>query len=156
MGRERVTVRVCDLCPREDARPHSIVHNGQAVEIDLCPTHAAPLEELIARYALASSKAPGYSTSPHRCELCQRVLSRRVHAAEHVQRVHGFSEEESYAHIRPAGERVAQVLTGPSHQPHRCTLCGRPYVNSGTARRHVVTQHGRSREESSALVELID
>lgn len=141
MTSERVTFRVCDLCGREPADQHCVVHNGRSVELDLCNTHAQPLEELLERYALASSKAPGYSTSPHRCEICQRVLSRRVHAAEHVQRVHGYSAEESYGYIRPVGARVVQVLDGPSHQPHQCTICKRPYVNSSTAKQHVGRVH---------------
>lgn len=139
--RQRLTFRVCDICGSEPAGQHSIVHNGKAVEIDLCPGHAEPLEELVERFALASTKAPGYSTSPHRCTICNRVLSRRVHAAGHVQRQHGYPAEESYAHIRPVGVRVVQPADSPAHRPHRCKVCKKPYANSSTARRHVQQVH---------------
>lgn len=153
------TVRVCDVCDGEPATPHRIVHNSRAVDIDLCEDHAKPLEDLIEQFAMASSKAPGYSTSPYRCMVCKRVLSRRVHAAGHVQRVHGYSEEKSYAYIRPAGERVPQVLAGPSHRPHRCKVCKRPYVNSSTAKRHVQQIHPEritARRSPADLVQLIE
>lgn len=136
-----VAFRVCDICKREPAGEHSIVHNGMAVQLDLCAEHAKPLEELLDQYALASTKAPGYSTSPYRCEICQRVLSRRVHAAQHVQRQHGYPAEQSYAHIRPVGVRVTQPANSPAHRPHQCAICERPYVNASTAKRHVQQIH---------------
>jgi hypothetical protein len=156
---KRETFRVCDLCGLEPADEHRIVHNGKAVQLDLCADHARPLEELIERFALASTNAPGRSTSPYQCQLCPRVLSRRVHAAGHVQRVHGYSEEESYAHIRPAGPVVTQVLEGPSHQPHRCKVCKRPYVNASTAKRHIQQIHPeriRGRKRAADLIEPIE
>lgn len=154
-----MSFRVCDLCGDSPASEHRIVHNSKAVQLDLCAGHAEPLEELFERFSMASSKAPGYSTSPYRCTLCKRVLSRRVHAAGHVEREHGYSKEESYAHIRPVGVRVAQELEGPSHRPHRCKVCKRPYVNSSTARRHVKEIHPdriTARKRVADLVELIE
>lgn len=140
MPRRQQTIRVCDLCGSE-ASQHTIIHNGRGVQVDLCPGHASPLEELFERFALATSRAPGYSTSPHQCTICKTVLSRRYHAAYHVQTQHGYGEDESYAHIQPVGDRIPQVLTGPSHRPHRCTVCKKPYVNASTARRHVEQKH---------------
>lgn len=149
------TTRVCDICGLEPAGQHTITHNHRTVEIDLCADHLRPLEDTFERYVLASTKAPGYSTSPYRCVICKRVLSRRVHAAGHVQRVHGYTVEESYAYIRPAGERVPQVLTGPSHRPHRCLVCQRPYVNRSTARRHVREAHPERLAEGQSAADLV-
>lgn len=141
MPKQARTFMVCDICNGGSASKHKITHNNQTVEIDLCPAHAEPFEELFERFVRASPRSPGFSTSPHRCKLCPRVLSRRVHAAEHVQRMHGYLPEESYAHIQPVGARQTQVLGSPSHQPHRCKICKKPYVNSSTAKRHVAKVH---------------
>lgn len=155
----RQRFRVCDICNAEPAKVHRIVHNGKAVQLDLCADHAKPLEELLDQLALASTKAPGYSTSPYRCDLCKKVLSRRVHAAGHVQRVHGLAEDESYTHIRPVGVKVTQVLDSPAHRPHRCKICKKPYVNSSTAKRHVREMHptrirrGKRAADYIALIE---
>jgi uncharacterized C2H2 Zn-finger protein len=129
------------------------VHNNQAVTIDLCADHAKPLEELIERLVLASPRAPGYSTSPHRCEICKQVLSRRSHAIHHVQRQHGYSEAGAY--IRPVGERRVQPTDSPAHQPHRCKVCKKPYFDSSTAKQHVLRVHADKLQRGRRPVDFV-
>ena len=43
----RRIVRVCDICSAEDVSRYTVGHRTTQVTADLCPTHAAPLEEIL-------------------------------------------------------------------------------------------------------------
>ena len=105
MADKIITQRLCDFCQADDierdGERRALRLDADAYEVDVCKSHAKPLDDLAETLATLARKVPARvprpaisKGEPETCPACQLVLSNVRSLAAHTRVVHGVTLAE--------------------------------------------------------------